>query len=131
MAGLDGALARPDAPAFPLAAVVHLGLLRPFRDVADNHPAAESLLDAGLGVVRPVYLDMVDAILEGLRGRTALDAGKLAVREPHLADAVLDHPDPAWVGFPERLAWNVLAQRLARPHAAVARCKQDAGRFAA
>ncbi len=124
-------MARPDVPVFPQAAVVHLGLLHPFRDVADNHRAAESLLGADHGAVRPVGPDMADAIPEGRRGRMALAAGKSAVREPRLADAVLEHPDPAWALFPERLAWSVLDKCLARQHAAEARCKPDAGLSAA
>ena len=124
-------MARPDVPVFPLVAVVHLDLRLPFRGVADNHQAAESLLGGDHDAVRPVAPDMVDAIPEGLRGRRALVAGKLAARELHLADAGLDHPDPAWVLFPERRAWNVLEKRWAQRHAAVAQCKQDAGRFAA
>jgi hypothetical protein len=74
---------------------------------------------------------MAGAILEGLRGRMDVAAGKSAVREPRLADAGLEHPDPAWVLFPERLAWSVLEKRLARQHAAEARCKRDEGLFAA
>jgi hypothetical protein len=124
-------LARPDVPVFPLVAEVRPVLLRPFPGVADNHPAAENLLGADHGAVRPAGPDMAGAIPEGLRGRTALAAGKSAAREPRLADAVLEHPDRAWVLFPERLAWNVLDQRLAQPRAAVARCKQDAGLSAA
>ncbi len=124
-------MARPDVPVFPQAVVVHLGLLHPFRGVVDNHRAAESLLGADHGAVRPAGPDMAGAIPEVLRGRTALAAGKSAVREPRLADAVLEHPDPAWALFLERLAWSVLDQRLAQQHAAAARCKPDAGLFAA
>jgi hypothetical protein len=124
-------LARPDVPVFPQAAVVHRDLRLPFRGVADNHPAAVSLLDADHDAVRRACLDMVDAILEGLRGRRALAVGKWAAREPRLADAALDHPDPAWALFPEPLAWSVLAKRWAQRRAVVARCKQDAARFAA
>jgi hypothetical protein len=134
MAGLDGALARPDVPVFPQAGVAHLGLLRPFRGVADSHQAAESLLDADHGAVHPVVPDMVDAIPEDRRGLPVqMDeaAGKSAAHEPRLADAVPDHPDPAWVLFPERLAWSVLEKSLAQQRAAAARCKPDAGRFAA
>jgi hypothetical protein len=91
-------LARPDVPAFPRVAVAHLGLRLPFRGVADSHPDAASLWDAGLDVARRACLDMEDAIPEVRRGR--LDhlvwaAGKLADREPRLADAVLAHPDSA------------------------------------
>jgi hypothetical protein len=124
-------LARPDAPVFLPEAVSHLGLLHPFRGGADNHRAAESLLDADHGAVRPVGPDMAGAIPEGLRGRMDEAAEKSAVREPRLADAGPEHPDPAWVLFPERLAWSVLEKRLAQPHAAEARCKRDAGLSAA
>jgi hypothetical protein len=91
-------LARPDVPAFPRVAVAHLGLRLPFRGVADSHPDAASLWDAGLDVARRACLDMEDAIPEVRRGR--LDhlvwaAGKLADHEPRLADAVLAHPDSA------------------------------------
>ncbi len=91
-------MVRPDAPVFPLAAVGHLGLLLPFPGVADSHPDAESLLDADHDAVRPVCLDMVDAILEVHQGRSdrrVWGAGKLAAREPRLADAALAHPDLA------------------------------------
>jgi hypothetical protein len=124
-------LARPDVPAFPQAAVGRLGLHHPFRGEADNHQAAESLLGADHGAVRPVDPDMAGAIPEGLRGRTAVAAGKLAVHEPRLADAVPVHPGPASALFPERLAWSDPAQRWAQRHAEVARYKQDVGRFAA
>ena len=88
-------MARPDVPVFLLAAVGHLGLRLPFRGVADSHPDAVSLLDADHGAVRRVCLDMVDAIPEDRRGlpvRMDEAAGKLAVREPRLADAVPDAP---------------------------------------
>ena len=124
-------MARPDVPVFPLAAVVHLGLPHPFRGEADNHRAEESLLGADHDAVRPVGPDMGGAIPEGLLGRTDVAAGKSAVREPRLADAALEHPDPAWVLFPERLAWSVLEKCLAQQHAAEARCKRDAGLSAA
>jgi hypothetical protein len=91
-------LARPDAPVFPQAAVGHLGLRLPCRGVADSHPDAESLLGADHDAVRPVCLDMVDAIPEDRLGRSdhlVWGAEKLAGREPRLADAVLAHPDPA------------------------------------
>jgi hypothetical protein len=63
--------------------------------VADSHPDAVSLWDADLDAVRPAYLDMVDAIPEGLLGLMDEAAEKLAVREPHLADAVPGHLGPA------------------------------------
>jgi hypothetical protein len=100
-------LARPDARVYLPVAVGHLGLLHPFQDEADNHQAAESLLGADHAAARPADPDTVDAILEDHRGlpvHLALAAGKLAVREPSLADAGLEHLDPAWVLFPERLA---------------------------
>jgi hypothetical protein len=124
-------LARPDAQVCLPAAVGPLGLRLPFLGEADNHPAAESLLGADHGAVRPVGPDMAGAIPEGLRGRTDEAAGKSAAREPRLADAGLEHPDPAWVLFPERPAWSVLEKHLAQPHAAEARCKRDAGLSAA
>jgi len=110
--------------------VAHPGLLHPFRAEADNHRGAESLLGADHGAVRPVGPDMAGVIPEGLRGRMDVASGKSAVREPHLADAG-QRPDPAWVLLLERLAWSVLEKRLAQQHAAEARCKRDAGRFAA
>lgn len=88
-------LARPDVPVFPLAAVDHPALRLPFRGVADSHPDAVSLWDADHGVARRACPDMVDAIPEVRRGLMDEAAGKLAVREPRLADAVLAHPDPA------------------------------------
>jgi hypothetical protein len=87
-------LGRPDAPVFPQAAVDRRDLLRPFRGVADSHPDAVSLWDADHDAVRRVCLDTVDAIPEdrpGLRVQMDEVAGKLAVREPRLADAVLAH----------------------------------------
>lgn len=122
--------ARPDVPVYPQAAG-HLGLRLPFPGEADNHRGAVSLLGADHGAVRLVDPGMAGAIPEGLRGRTALAAGKLAVHGPRLADAVPDLPGPAWALFPERLAWGVPAKRWAPQRAAVARCKQDAGRSAA
>lgn len=124
-------LGRPDVPAFPQAEGAHLGLLHPFRGEADNHRAAESLLGVDHGAVRPVYPDMAGAIPEVLRDRKALAAEKLAALEPRLADAVPDRPGPASALLPERLAWGVPAKCLAQLHAAEARCKQDAVRFAA
>jgi hypothetical protein len=57
-------LVRPDVPVFPQAAVGHLGLLHPFRGVADIRQDAVSLLDAARDAVRPACLDMVGAIPE-------------------------------------------------------------------
>ena len=86
-------MARPDVPVFLQAAVGHLGLRLPFLGVADSHPDAVSLLDVDHGAVRLVCLGTVDAIPEDRRGLPVqMDeaAGKLAPREPRLADAVLD-----------------------------------------
>ena len=121
-------LARPDVPAFPQAAVAHLGLRLPFRGVADSHPDAVSLWDADRGAARRACLDMEDAIPEVRRGR--LDhlvwaAGKLADREPRLADAVLAHLDSAWAENPAHLALIVLEERWARVRAAVELYKPD------
>lgn len=116
-------LGRPDAPVFPQAAVGHRDLLHPFRVVADSHPDAESLLDAGLDAVRRACLDTVDAIPEDRLGRSdrlVVAVGKLADREPHLADAVPAHPDSAWVvclGLPALVG---LVERWAQLRAAVA-----------
>jgi hypothetical protein len=91
-------LVRPDGPVFPQAAVAHLGLRLPSLGVADNHPDAVSLWDVDHDAVRRVCPDMVDAIPEGRRGLPVqMDeaVGKLAVREPRLADAVLAHLDSA------------------------------------
>ena len=122
-------MARPDARVFLPVAVVHLGLLHPFLGEADNHQAAETLLDADHAAVRPVDPDMAGAIPEDLRDRTVLAAGKSAVHEPRLADAVPDRL--AWALFPGRLASDVPVKRLARQLAAVAQYKQDAARSAA
>jgi hypothetical protein len=133
-AGLDGALAHPDVPVFPPAEVARLGLCLPFRVVEDSHPGAVSLWGADRDAVRRVCLDMVGAIPEHRLGhlgrRPVWAAGKLAGRELRLADVVPDHPGSAWALFPERHAWGVPAKRWAQRHAAVARCKQDAGRSA-
>jgi hypothetical protein len=114
-------LAHPDVPVFPQAAVGHLGLRLPCRGVADSHPDAESLLDADHGAVRRACLDTVDAILEDHRDLPVHPdeaAEKLAVREPHLADAVPARPDPAWVAFLGLPAWGALVERWARRPAA-------------
>ena len=121
-------LARPDVPVFPLAAVGHLGLRLPFRGVADNHPDAESLSDADRDAVRRVCLDMVDAIPEDHRGRQVRlvwAAGKLAGREPRLADAVPGRPGPAWAVFPGLPALIALVERWARVRAEAAPYKRD------
>jgi len=91
-------LARLDVPVFPQAAVGHLGLRLPFRGAADIRLDAESLLGADRDAVRPVCLDMVDAIQEGhqdhpVRMDEAVE--KLAVRELRLADAVPARLDSA------------------------------------
>ena len=116
-------MGRPDAPVFPQAAVGRRDLLHPFRGVADSHPDAASLLGADHGAVRRACLDTVDAIPEDRQGRSdrlVWGAGKLAAREPRLVDAVLAHPDPAWVvclGLP---AWVGLVEQWAQLHAAAA-----------
>jgi hypothetical protein len=115
-------LARRDVPVFPLAAVGHLDLRLPFPDVADSHLDAVSLLDADRDAVRRACPDMVDAIPEdrlGLPVRMDEAVGKLAVREPRLADAVRAHPDSALAVFPGLPAWVALAERWARRRAAV------------
>jgi hypothetical protein len=127
-------LAHPDVPVFPQAAVGRLGLRLPCRGVADSHPDAESLLDAVHGAVRRVFLDMVDAILEDLRGlqvRLVWAAGKLAVREPRPADAVRARPDPAWAAFLGLPASVALEGRWVRLRAAAAPCTPDEGLSAA
>jgi hypothetical protein len=93
-------LARPDVPVFLPAAEVHLGLrhLLPFQGEADSRRDAESLSGADRGAVRRVYFDMVGAIPEdrlGHLGLLAVAAGKLADREPRLADAVRGRLDSA------------------------------------
>lgn len=121
-------MARPDVPVFPQAAVGHLGLRLPCRGVVDSHPDAESWLDADLDVVRQACLDMVDATPEDHRGlQVRLDeaAGKLAVREPRLADAVPARPDPAWVVFLGLPASVALGERWVRLRAAAEPCTRD------
>ncbi len=121
-------MGRLDVPVFPLAAVGRLGLLHPFRGVVDSHPDAASLLDADHDAVRPVCLDMVDAILEDRLGRSdrrVWGAGKLAAREPRLADAVLAHPDSAWAVCLELPALVGLAGRWAQQRVVAAQCTQD------
>ena len=106
---------------FPLAAVGHLGLRLPFRGVTDNRPDAASLLGADRDAVRRVCLDTVDAIPEDRRALPAqMDeaAGKLAVREPHLADAVLERREIAWAAFPAIPASVGLVERSAQLRAA-------------
>jgi hypothetical protein len=121
-------LAHPDVPVFPQAAVGHLGLRLPCRGAADSHPDAESWLDADRDAVRRACLDTVDAIPEDLRGlqaRQVWAAGKLAVREPRPADAVLAHPDPAWAAFLGLPASVALEGRWVRLRAAAALCTPD------
>jgi hypothetical protein len=116
-AALDGALARPDVPVFPLEVAVHLDLRLPFPDVADSHPDEESLLDAGLDAVHRACLDMVGAIPEvrcGLLAQMDVAVEKLAGHEPRLADAVPDHPDSALVVLPGLRAWVGLEERWAQ-----------------
>jgi hypothetical protein len=121
-------LARLDVPVFPLAAVVHLDLRLPFPGVADSLRDAVSLLDADHDAVRRACPDMVDAIPEGRRGRLdclVWGVGKLAVREPRLADAVPAHPDSALAAFPGLPAWVVLVERWAQLRAVAGLCTQD------
>jgi len=121
-------LAHPDALVFPLAAVGHLVLRHPSRGVADSRPDAVSLLDADLDVVLPACPDMADAIPEDHRGLPVhLDeaAGKLAVREPRLADAVLARLAPAWAACLGLPALVGLVGRWARPLAAAEPYIQD------
>jgi hypothetical protein len=118
-------------PVFLPAVAGHLDLRLPFRGAEDIHRDAVNLSGADHDAVRQVCPDMAAAILEDLRGPMALAAGKLAGREPHLADAVPDHPDFAWVLFPELPASVALAARLARQHAGVAPYIPDAARSAA
>jgi hypothetical protein len=110
-------LAHLDALVFPLVEVGHLGLLRPFRGVADSHPDAVCLWGADLDVVRRACLDTVDAIPERHRGLPVrLDEAveKLAGREPRLAGVVPGHLDPASAVFPGLPAWVALVERWAR-----------------
>jgi hypothetical protein len=89
-------------PVFPQVAVGRLDLRLPCRGVADSHPDAESWSDADRDAARRACLDTVDAILEDHRDLPVHPdeaAGKLAVREPRPADAVLAHPDPAWAVY--------------------------------
>jgi hypothetical protein len=116
-AGLGDALAHPDVPVFPQAAVGRPGLRLPSLGVADSHPDAVSLLDADHDAVRPVCPDTVDAIPEvhrGRSGRLAWAAGKLAGHGPRLADAVLGHLGSAWAVFPGLPALIALVERWAR-----------------
>ena len=125
---------RPDVPVFPQAAVGHLGLLRPFRGAAGIRQDAVNLLGADHDAVRPVCLDMVDAIPEDHRGLPVhLDeaAEKLAVREPRLADVVLARLAPAWAACLGLPALVGLVERWARPLAAAEPYIQDEAPFAA
>jgi len=125
-------LARLGVPVFPQAAVGHLGLRLPFRGAADIHLDAESLLDVDHGAVRPVCLDMVDAIPEAHRGLMDEAAGKLAGREPRPADAAPAHLGPARavsLGLPASAADFV--ERWARPRAAAALYTPDEAQSAA
>jgi hypothetical protein len=121
-------LGRPDVPVFRLAAEVHLYQRLPSLDVADSRRDAASSLDADHGAVLRACLDMVGAIPEdrqGHLGHLAWAAEKLAGREPRLADADLDHPDPAWaecLGLPASVG---LVGRWAQPRAAAELCTRD------
>src|SRR5262249_4441908 len=88
-AGRDGAAVHLDAPVFPLEVEAHLGLRLPCPDAEDIRRDAGRWWDVVHDAARLVCPDR-GAILEGRRqGRMALGAGKLAVREPLPADAVL------------------------------------------
>jgi hypothetical protein len=115
-------------PVFPQVAVGRLDLRLPCRGVADSHPDAESWSDADRDAARRACLDTVDAILEDHRDLPVHPdeaAEKLAVREPHLADAVPARPDPAWVGFLGLPASAALEGRWVRLRAAAALCTPD------
>ena len=118
-------------PVFPLAAVGRRGLLHPSRVLADNHPDAVSLWDAGHDAVRRACLDTVDAIPEGRLGPMDEAVGKLAAREPRLAGAVLARLGPAWNAFPEFPASVGLAVHWALLRAEAERCTPGEGPFAA
>ena len=127
-------LVRRDVPVLPQAAVGHLGLRLPFRGAADIRQDAESLLDGDHDVVHPACLDMVDAIPEGRRDLPVpLDEAveKLAVREPHLADAVPARHDSALDVFPGHPALVALVGRWARLRAAAGPCTPDEAQSAA
>ena len=121
-------MARPDVPAFPLVAEVHLDQRLPSLDVADSHRDAVSLSDADHGAVHRACLDKVGAILEdrqGHLGHLAWAAEKLAGHEPRLADAVPDHPDPAWAECLGLHASVGPVGRWAQPRAAAELCTPD------
>ena len=122
-------MVRPDVPVFPPEAEGHPGLRRlPFPAVADSRRAAESLSDAGRGVVHLACSDMADATLEGRLGRwghLAVAAEKLAGHEPRPADAALDHPDSAWAVYPARPALAGLAERWGEPRVVAGPCRRD------
>jgi hypothetical protein len=109
-------LVRPDVPVFPQAAVGHLGLLHPFRGVADIRQDAVSLLDAARDAVRPACPDMADAIPE-VRRALPVPLGeaveKLAAREPRPADAVPARLDSALDVFPVHPALVALVEHWA------------------
>jgi hypothetical protein len=120
-----------DVPVFPPVAVGHPALRLPFQGVADNHPDAVSLWDAGHDAVRRACLDTVDAIPEGRLGPMDEAVGKLAAREPRLAGAVLARLGPAWNAFPEFPASVGLAVHWALLRAEAERCTPGEGPFAA
>ena len=124
-------MAHPDVPVFPQAAVGRLDLLHPFRGVADSHPDAVSLWDADLCVVRRAYPDTVDAIPEALLGLMDEAAEKLAVREPHLADAVPARHDSALDVFPGHPALVALVGHWAPRRVAAGPCTPDEAQSAA
>jgi hypothetical protein len=121
-------LDRPDVAVFPLAEVGHLDLRLPSPGVADNHPDAVSLWDADRGAVRRACFDTVGAIPENHQGRLGLldvAAGKLADREPRLADAVRGRLDFAWAVYLGLLAWGGLVERWAQPRVAAELYRPD------
>jgi hypothetical protein len=124
-------LARPDVLVFPLVAELHPFLRPPFLDAADNHRDAGCWWDADRGAAPLVCLDMAGALpVPGvLPDPRAVDAEKLAAREPGPVDVVLDHL--AWALSPERPAWAVLVERSAQRRVAEAPCIRGADQFAA
>jgi len=125
MAGLDGALARPDVPVFLPVAEVRLDLHRPFPDAADSRRDVACWLGVGRGAAPRACSDTAGASPARLRGRMAADAERLAVRALRPEDAVLDRLVLAC----HRL--NRETHRMLPAFAAVGQCKQDVGRSAA
>ena len=127
-------MARPDVPVFPPAGEVHLDLRLPSQDVADSPRDAVSLSDADLGAVRRACFGTVGAIPEDRQdhlARPVWAAGKLAAREPRLADAVPDHHGSASAVYLGHPAWIGLVGRWEQPRVAVAPDIPGAGLSAA